>query len=131
MTKSNALFIGWNRTVPGREAQAGELFSNYMELFASLTAAESVERVTPCFLTSHGGAVNGFWLVEGTNDQLQALRSHEQFYKLTLVSGMIMEGFSVIDAFTGAALQQAMTDWTALAANAASAAESSEEDEAE
>ncbi len=59
-----AIFIGWNRPVPGKEQQAMKLWQDSMEYFEKLRSDGRIESFEPVLLTAHGGSLNGFVLVK-------------------------------------------------------------------
>jgi hypothetical protein len=116
MISPNTLFIGWNRPVPGREGAAGELFAAMQNLFGNLKNNGKIDSFEPCFLSQHGGDMNGFWIVKGEESQLHDLRKNDDFYKIVMQCGSVLQGFGVIDAYSGKALENIMQDWMKLVA---------------
>ena len=75
----HALFIGWNRPIPGREGGAMEAFQSGLAYFAKKVEAGEIESFEPVVLAAHGGDMNGFILVRGDSDKLTKLRDSDEF----------------------------------------------------
>src|SRR5262249_35495396 len=111
--ESNALVIGWNRAVVGREAVAGELFVTTVAYYAKLVKTGNAPSWEPMFLQQHGGDLNGFFILKGTAANLDWVRSDDEFVEMILRAGHCLENVGVIPAYTGmATIQDMMTRWT-------------------
>ena len=111
MVQSNAILFGWNTVVVGREGIAGELFAHTMSYFEKLKGANQLEGFEPVFLSSHGGDLNGFFLLRGTHLQLDTLRSSNEFIEITMRAGMCLTNVGVIDSYVGGTVYELMTRW--------------------
>lgn len=109
--ESNALIIGWNRAVVGREAAAGELFATTSAYYDKLQKSGKLTSWEPMFLQQHGGDLNGFFVLKGTSANLDAMRSDEEFVELILRAGHCLTNVGVIPAYTGASVMDMMTRW--------------------
>ena len=98
------LFIGWNRSIPGREQQAMQLFQKVVEFYGKLQADGRIESFEPVILSAHGGDLNGFFLLKGEAEKLGDVRRDETFLDLTIEAGYCLEGVGVIDGFIGEGL---------------------------
>jgi hypothetical protein len=108
MNNEYALFMGWKRSVPGREMDSIELFGGFNKYLDTLKDNGTITSHTPYFLDSHGGDLNGFWLINGDRTKLDEM-THSDEWMTYVAKGMYtMEGFGVIRAQTGAALQNRM-----------------------
>jgi hypothetical protein len=58
--------------------------------------------------------VNGFVLVRGDAEKLTALRQDDEFMTMVYQSGYFLEGFGVIEAYSGEVLRAGMQDWGAV-----------------
>jgi hypothetical protein len=103
-----ALFVGWGTPVRGREARALEVFNEAVVFWGSLQEAGDIESFEPVLLMPHGGDLDGFALIRGSQSQLSALVEREDFQRLNVRSQMIVEGFGVVPAFIGEALGEQM-----------------------
>ena len=111
MVQSNAILFGWNTPVVGREGIAGELFAHTVNYFEKLKVGSQLESYEPVFLSSHGGDLNGFFLLRGTHVQLDTLKSSDEFIDITLRAGMCLTNVGVIDSFVGPVINDMMTRW--------------------
>ena len=99
-----AIFVGWGASVRGREAKALAVFNEATAYYAKLQQAGTIESFEPVILSAHGGDLAGFVLLRGDRSTLDALKSTEEFARLTVRAGMIVEGLGVIDAAIGSSL---------------------------
>ena len=95
------LLIGWNRVVNGRDQNAVELWSEMLVYLRRLHAEGGVSRYEPVLLGAHGGSLNGFVLVWGTQEQMDRLRNSNEFLLLNVRAQKSLEGFTVVRAHFG------------------------------
>jgi hypothetical protein len=112
MVQSNTILFGWNTPVVGRESMAGELFAHTVNYFEKAKASNNLESYEPVFLTSHGGDLNGFFLLRGTHTQLDTLKSSDEFFEIVMRAGMCLTNVGVVDAYTGNLVTDVMSRWT-------------------
>ncbi len=110
---SRVIFVGWDRSVPGREAISGAHFQEFVEYLGGLQQAGTIQSFQGVLLDPHGGDLNGFFLLQGEVDQLAALSGTEEWANHTTRAGMHLEGFGVVWGVTGEALMQRMALWNA------------------
>lgn len=113
MSKS-VIFVGWNRTIPGREKEAGELFQEIMGYVIQLEQEGTIDSFEPVLLTAHGGDLNGFVLIRGEISKLQELKRTEAWRTHVTRAILHTEGFGVIDGVTGEGVSEQMELWTSL-----------------
>jgi hypothetical protein len=111
MVQSNAILFGWNTPVVGREGIAGELFAHTVNYFEKLKTSNLLESYEPVFLSSHGGDLNGFFLLRGTHVQLDTVKSSNEFIEITMRAGMCLTNVGVIDSYVGGTVNELMTRW--------------------
>lgn len=107
----NAMMVGWDRSIPGREASAYETFGKWNGYLAQEQAAGRIAGFEHCFLQFHGGSFNGFTMVKGTYAQLCELEGGEVFTMIMTEANQSMMGMSHMKAFTGDAMMQQMARW--------------------
>lgn len=117
----SALFIGWGATAAGRERKAVEHFVESLRYLTGLVTEGRLASVEPFFLEPHGGDLEGFFIVRGELDQLNAVRSSNEFQRLAVKSQLLVQNFGVVGATTGDRLNRHMA-WFAEAAAAAEGA---------
>ena len=101
MASNAGLFIGWKMPVVGREAEAVELFGSFVGFLGKQQATGTIESFEPCFLSPHGGDLDGFILVRGERDKLSRLRFSDEFEELVSRCLLNVDGFGVVDSYLG------------------------------
>jgi len=104
-----ALFIGWERAVPGHETEALELFASSLAYYGKLQTEGKITSFEPIVLSPHGGDLGGFFLLKGEPAKLDAVKRTDEFLNLLIRAGVVLSGVGVIDAFVGDSLQRTMT----------------------
>ncbi len=110
--ETNALIIGWNRAVVGRESVAAECFATTVAYYEKLQKNGKITSYEPYFLSHHGGDFNGFFVLKGTNADLDWVRSDEEFVDNIVRATHCLTNVGVIPAYTGNTIQDMMTRWT-------------------
>jgi len=103
------LYIGWNRPVAGKEAEAWKYFME--EGDAALTKFQKqgyFERVERVALTPHSGTVNGFLLLFGERAKLDELRRTDEFERFSMRLMMLFDGYGVVPGLNNEGLAKAM-----------------------
>lgn len=108
----SVLFVGWNRPVSGREARAVELFSSFVNYLGKQQGQGNIENFEPVFLNVHGGDMNGFILIRGDRTKLGNLRHANEWLDLTTQCSINVEGFGVVDGWTGEGVKGQLTRYT-------------------
>jgi hypothetical protein len=103
-----ALFIGWGQVVRGREKRAVQVFNESVEYWGGLQGDGKIEDFEVVLLTPHGGDLQGFALLRGSEDQVRALRMDEEFQRRVTRADMIVESQGVVDAAIGEGIARAM-----------------------
>lgn len=109
---SNAIIIGWNRPVPGRERDANELFASSIAYWNKQKQAGNIDSFEPVLLGAHGGDMNGLFLVRGQPAKLDALMHTDELLDIVVRANLLLQGFGVNRAYTNDALQRLMERWT-------------------
>ena len=113
---TGALLIGWGPAVWGREHKALQVFNETIQFYRQLQQQGTIESFETVGLEPHGGDLLGFTLVRGDREKLNALRTSEEFLRLTNRVGLVVDNFGVITAFIGEELQRLFADFGAQAA---------------
>ncbi|MDH3202138.1 MAG: hypothetical protein OEM15_14700 [Myxococcales bacterium] len=108
------LALVWKQVKTGREAQALELFGSTMKYYTQLRERGEIQSFEPVLFQAHGGELNGFVHVRGTETQIDTLRRADKFRSMTLQCIYCLDGFGVVDAITGDQLNQMMAEWGQL-----------------
>jgi hypothetical protein len=111
---TNLVFLGWNRPVAGREAQAGQLFQETLQYLGGLQQAGTIQSFDTVLLNPHGGDLNGFFLIRGESTKLDALKSSEKWQTFMTRAGMLLEGVGAVRGATGEMVMEWMNRWNNL-----------------
>ena len=103
-----ALFIGRGQVTRGREKRALQVFNESVEYWGGLQGDGKIEDFEVVLLTPHGGDLQGFALLRGSEDQVSALRTDEEFQRRIARADLIVESQGVIDALIGDGIARGM-----------------------
>lgn len=95
------LLIGWDKVAPGRESHAVELWGEMLVYLRRLHAEGILDRFEPVLLGAHGGRLNGFVLLRGSQEHLDRLRNSEEFLLFNVRAQKTLDGFTVVRAHYG------------------------------
>jgi hypothetical protein len=109
-----ALVLTWDRVVPGREQQALSLFGQTLEYYGTLQKEGAIESYEPVLLDPNGGDLNGFILIRGSADQLDALRRQDRFIEMMMLATHQCENFGLTNAHLEGQLQGRMAKWAQI-----------------
>ena len=109
---SGVIFYGWNRSVPGREQLTADHFQEFLGYLAGLQQNNAVESFEVVLLSDHGGDLNGFILIRGSNDQLNALTATDEWMMHVTRGGFHLEGSGLVRGVTGEDVMKWMNLWT-------------------
>jgi hypothetical protein len=102
------LFLGWGPPVHGRERKSLDVFNESIQWYGELQQAGSIESFEVVLLEPHGGDLDGFVLIRGTQDQISTLRASEEFERLTTRATLIVENVGVVGAYINEGLARGM-----------------------
>ena len=94
-----ALFVGWGQPVRGRERQSLDVFSDAATYYGERLADGSIESFEPVLLNPHGGDLQGFFLIKGSAQGLATMQASEEFQRLHVRAGMIVDNLGIIEAW--------------------------------
>lgn len=101
-----AIFVGWGPVVRGREQQSLQVFNEGIAYYTRLQQQGEIESFEPVALEPHGGDLYGFILIRGDREKLNRLRYGEEFLRLNIRAGAVVDNFGVVGAFIGEELQR-------------------------
>ncbi len=104
----SGILVGWDRVAPGEDVAAVELWGEITVYLTQLHAEGVIEHFEPVLLGAHGGHLNGFILIRGSQDALTRLRNSEAFLQLVVKANKRLLGFRVLRAHFGAEVQKLM-----------------------
>ncbi len=111
---NGALVIGWGSVIPGREQKSLQGFNEAIQYYTRLQQQGTIDSFEPIALDYHGGDLDGFLLVHGDREKLNALRSSEEFLSLNNRAALVVNNLGVINAFIGEELQRLFADFGLL-----------------
>jgi hypothetical protein len=97
----SAIFIGWGAVVHGRERTSTAVFNDAVETWTRLQRDGTLESWDAVFLEPHGGDLAGFFLLKGESETLAKLRISDDFQRLIMRAGLIVESLGVVGADIG------------------------------
>lgn len=106
-----ALFIGWGQVVRGREKRAVQVFNESVEYWGGLQGDGKIEDFEIVLLSPHGGDLQGFALLRGSEEQVSALRADEEFGRRVQRADLIVESQGVVDAVIGEGVARGMAQY--------------------
>ena len=106
-----ALFIGWGQVVRGRETRSLEVFNESVEYWGGLQGDGKIEDFEVALLEPHGGDLQGFALLRGSEEQIGALQTDEEFQRIVVRSDQIVESLGVITAAIGEGLARGLAQY--------------------
>jgi hypothetical protein len=105
------LFIGWGAPVRGREAKGLEVFNEAFAYYGRLQQEGVIEGFETGILEPHGGDLQGFVLIRGSEEKLARLRVDDEFVRLSTRASLIVEGVGVIGVALGDGLEQSIATY--------------------
>jgi hypothetical protein len=95
------LFLGWGNPVRGRERKAQDVFQESVEYWGRLQSEGQIESVEVVLLSPHGGDLNGFAILRGEGEKLDAVRRSDEFMLLITRANLIVDSLGVVPGVTG------------------------------
>jgi hypothetical protein len=95
------LLIGWGQVARGRERQATETFNESAQYWARLQQDGRIESFDVVLLVPHGGDLNGFVLLRGSGEQLDAVRREDEFIQFVQRAALVVDSVCPIVASAG------------------------------
>jgi len=111
---SNALFFGWNRSIPGRERASAEHFQEFVQYLNGLQQKGAIKSFDTVFLDTHGGDMNGFFLIRGESAKLDAVVSSAEWVAHMTRAAIHLDGAGAVRGVTGEMIMERMDLWTKL-----------------
>lgn len=111
---SNALLFGWNRSIPGREKVSAQHFEEFVKYLGGLQQKGAIQTFDVVFLDTHGGDLNGFFLIKGEPAKLDTLVATTEWITHITRAALHLDGSGVVRGVTGAAVEGRMALWTSV-----------------
>ena len=103
------LFIGWGEVVRGREDRALDVFNETIELYGQMQSDGRIESFEVALLNPHGGELQGFVLLRGSEAQMDAVPRDEEFERLMTKASLLVDNLGIIPALMGASLARGLS----------------------
>ena len=95
------LFVGFGQPVRGREQQSLVVFNEAFQLYGSLQQQGEIDDFDAVILEPHGGDLGGFFLLRGDRAKLEGVRGRDDFQRLSIRAGLIVENLGVVGGTLG------------------------------
>ena len=92
-------------------AKGLEVFNEALAYYGRLQQEGAIESFEPVLLESHGGDLQGFIFLRGSEDRLSQLRVDDEFVRLSTRASLIVEELGVIGAALGDGLQDSIATY--------------------
>ena len=102
------LFIGWGEVVRGREDRALDVFNETLELYGQMQADGRIEDFEVALLGPHGGELQGFVMLRGSEAQIDAAGRDEDFLRVMTKASLIVDDLGIIPAAINEGLARSM-----------------------
>jgi len=100
MAAPACLMISWNRPYPGMHAEAMTKLNEFRPTIKKWQAEGWFESHDMVGLTPHGAGVHGFILLKGQRAKLDELRRSDDFERLVMTLGVVLNELSVAPGVT-------------------------------
>ncbi len=111
---TNVIFFAWDHSIPGRESLSAQHFQEFVQYLGGLQQAGTIQSFDAVLLDSHGGDLNGFFLIRGESGQLDGLASSVEWVTHMTRASLHLEGSGAIRGATGDLVMERMGLWTSL-----------------
>lgn len=103
------ILISWGSTVRGREHQAADVLQASLQYWQRLKDSGAIEDYHAHFTTTgNSSQLAGFVLIEGERFKLTAARASEEWARLALESGLVVDNLTETTTITGAAFMRSL-----------------------
>lgn len=107
----NVILFGWNRSIPGREQLSGDHFDEFVAFLGAKADAGAIQSFDVVLLDSHGGDLNGFFLIQGDTASLDALTASPEWTEHMTRATLHLEQAGVVTGVTGVEVAERMETW--------------------
>ncbi len=109
---ANVMLFGWNRSIAGREKLSAQHFDEFTKYLSGLQQKGSIQSFEVVFLDAHGGDLNGFFLIKGDPQKLDALVGTTEWITHVTRATLHLEGCGAIRGATGDEVASRMAIWS-------------------
>jgi hypothetical protein len=108
---SNIILFGWNRSIPGREKISAQHFDEFVKYLGGLQQKGTIQGFETVFLDTHGGDLNGFFLIKGEPAILDTLISTNEWITHMTRASLHLDGSGFVRGVTGNEVMERMALW--------------------
>jgi hypothetical protein len=103
------LFIAWGTSVRGSEERGLEVFNEALGLYGRMQQDGRIEGFDVTLMEPNTD-LDGFMEIRGTDEQIAAVRGDEEFQRVMIDAGLIVDRLRMIEGYTnqGVARQMAL-----------------------
>lgn len=101
------LFIGWSAPVRGLEEHGLEVFNEAVGLYGRMQQDGRIEGFDVVLLDPNGD-LNGYMEIQGSAEQLAAVRESDDFRRVLLDAALIVDNLRLIEGYTNEGIAQEM-----------------------
>ena len=102
------IFVGWSTPVRGREEAGLGVFEEALAFDSQLQEEEAIESFEVVLLSPHGGGLNGFILVRGSEEQMAAVRERDEFQRIKSRAELLVDDLGVVVAALGECMAEVL-----------------------
>ncbi len=110
----NVIFFGWNRPIPGRERLSAAHFEEFVQYLGGLREKGTIQSFDVVLLDTHGGDLNGFFLLRGDTAKLRELVASAEWIKHIVRADLHLEGSGAVFGAAGQAAMEREKLWASL-----------------
>jgi hypothetical protein len=105
------LFIGWGAPVRGAEERGLEVFNEALGLLGRMQQDGRIEGFSVCLMDPNG-ELGGFITVEGSPDQISAIRMDDEFRRNQLDAQLIVDDLRHLEGWANEGVAREMEMYT-------------------
>jgi hypothetical protein len=103
------LFVSWGGTVRGREERALEVFNAALAFYGRCQGEGRLESFDVVLLAPSGAGIRGYMRLNGSAEQLAALREDREFMRITADAELIVDDFAMVDGVANQGISDQIT----------------------
>jgi hypothetical protein len=107
----NVIFFGWNRAIPGREQISSAHFDEFVAYLGEQAEKGTIQSFDVVLLDTHGGDMNGFFLIRGEPTGLNSMVSSKEWVEHMTRASLHLEGAGAVGGVTGDQMMARMELW--------------------
>jgi len=107
----NVIFFAWNRSIPGREQTSSAHFDEFVAYLGGQAQSGAIQGFDVVLLDNHGGDLNGFFLIRGDSEKLDAFTAGPEWLEHMTRASLHLEGSGAVRGVTGDAVMGRMEIW--------------------